>query len=638
MKLGDIKTNEWLGIDPAVQPEKQLTAGKWALVYTEGRLKNFSFNGQLLVTEIYFALRDNNWGTIPFRIDNFAANEAAGSFRLDFRAVHEQGGIAFEWEGSITGDANSVVSYSFKGKSKSSFLKNRIGMCVLLPSTISGMPCQVEHMDGSLKKGNLPATIEPHQPFLGIKKITVYPDAGTTASIEFEGDEFEMEDQRNWTDASFKIYCTPLSVPFPVAVKSGDTFSQSVSVRLASESEAADVEVREKLNVYALESGHPLCEPKLSLGSCITKALSERQLNLVKALGFTHLRFDYHFDKGDEQLTSILPQLHETGAKLFLAVFFTGNWQKELETIKKLLEKYKEEIDSLIIFQQGVKVITEETLRAIRSELQGMSVRLGSGTNGYFTQINRERLPAECLDFISYSNNPQVHAFDNESIMSTVEGQIANIETCRLLFKDLPIFISPVSMKIRWNPDATGETILRPSQCPLDIDARQVSLFAAAWFLKSIAACAQKDVSGISFFELVGKKGLMEDTKCDQDYYFPSAPDMIYPLYFAFWALRGWGEAKVTTLWRDDLTAITLRLDRSIRAVISNPLAQKNVISISGFDANSRYGLIDETNIALYAAGFTGTFDSGFWKSGLGDTITLAPYSLCVIETDLDAT
>ena len=29
------------------------------------------------------------------------------------------------------------------------------------------------------------------------------------------GDVFEMEDQRNWTDASFKTYCTPLRQPFP---------------------------------------------------------------------------------------------------------------------------------------------------------------------------------------------------------------------------------------------------------------------------------------------------------------------------------------------------------------------------------------------------------------------------------------
>ena len=33
------------------------------------------------------------------------------------------------------------------------------------------------------------------------------------------GDVFEIEDQRNWTDGSFKTYSTPLSLPFPVPVE-----------------------------------------------------------------------------------------------------------------------------------------------------------------------------------------------------------------------------------------------------------------------------------------------------------------------------------------------------------------------------------------------------------------------------------
>ena len=35
------------------------------------------------------------------------------------------------------------------------------------------------------------------------------------ANVAFDGDIFEMEDQRNWTDASYKIYSTPLRLPFP---------------------------------------------------------------------------------------------------------------------------------------------------------------------------------------------------------------------------------------------------------------------------------------------------------------------------------------------------------------------------------------------------------------------------------------
>ncbi|NLM73916.1 MAG: hypothetical protein GX184_07835, partial [Clostridiaceae bacterium] len=118
-----------------------------------------------------------------------------------------------------------------------------------------------------------------------------------------------------------------------------------------------------------------------------------------------------------------------------------------------------------------------------------IGVPVGSGTDAFFTQINRERLPKDIMDFVCYSNNPQVHAFDNDSIMSTVEGQVANLESCARLYPGLPVWVTPVTLKMRWNPDATGEVIIRRGQVPPDVDIRQMSLFTASWFLRSLAAC-----------------------------------------------------------------------------------------------------------------------------------------------------
>ena len=48
----------------------------------------------------------------------------------------------------------------------------------------------------------------------------------------FNGETFEMEDQRNWTDASFKTYCTPLSLPYPIKIIKGTTIKQSIKIFL----------------------------------------------------------------------------------------------------------------------------------------------------------------------------------------------------------------------------------------------------------------------------------------------------------------------------------------------------------------------------------------------------------------------
>jgi len=45
-----------------------------------------------------------------------------------------------------------------------------------------------------------------------------------------------MEDQRNWTDASFKTYSTPLRLPYPAPVAAGTVIEQTVRLNLSATS------------------------------------------------------------------------------------------------------------------------------------------------------------------------------------------------------------------------------------------------------------------------------------------------------------------------------------------------------------------------------------------------------------------
>ena len=42
-----------------------------------------------------------------------------------------------------------------------------------------------------------------------------------------------MEDQRNWTDASYKTYVRPLAKPWPYTLPKGESFTQSVTLTLS---------------------------------------------------------------------------------------------------------------------------------------------------------------------------------------------------------------------------------------------------------------------------------------------------------------------------------------------------------------------------------------------------------------------
>ena len=54
-----------------------------------------------------------------------------------------------------------------------------------------------------------------------------------SVSFAFEGDRFEMQDHRNWCDANWKTYGTPLEYGFPMDCVAGQRFEQQVTVTMA---------------------------------------------------------------------------------------------------------------------------------------------------------------------------------------------------------------------------------------------------------------------------------------------------------------------------------------------------------------------------------------------------------------------
>lgn len=631
MFIDKIRKNEWIGSVDKQEKPVCLRAGKLEMKFASGRILDISFNGQKLISEIYFALRDYNWGTIPYRIENLKVNENKDKFEISFTASHDSDGIQFKWDGRIVGSKNSDITYSFDGTALSDFMRNRIGFCVLHPASCAGLECEIIHSGGESEKGTFPVSISPHQPFFDIKSIAHYPKKGVKAEVKFEGDVFEMEDQRNWTDASYKTYCTPLSLPFPVQVKKGERFSQTVRVSLKTEPFVTDVSVNENKNTISLFNGQFKKNESFSLGSLITGPLSELQKQRIKAIRLSHLRYDYHFKNSPKHIKTILEQVRELGVKLLLTVFFTDNWEKELEALYELVNENKQDINGVIIHKEGAKVVSEEILAKSRRKLANIGVPVGSGTDAFFTQINRERLPKDIMDFVCYSNNPQVHAFDNDSIMSTVEGQVANLESCARLYTGLPVWVTPVTLKMRWNPDATGEVIIRRGQVPPDVDIRQMSLFTASWFLRSLAACIRGGASGVSFFELVGSKGIMEEEAPGRDYYFPAVPDMLYPVYFAFLALSDWDKFNVTAQITDDATVFVMQNSSETRIILANPKNVTVKLKLSDAPSSVRGILIDgNTAPKLARERLLLNFDDYLKTYNLNGEIQLEPYSIFI--------
>ena len=122
--------------------------------------------------------------------------------------------------------------------------------------------------------------------------------AESKCTLIFSGELFETEDQRNWTDASYKTYCTPQILPSPATIRKGDKIWQRIEFIVKSE-ERREVVKNEAINVTV----NPLISfdmPKTGIGrSGLTSPLSEDEIRILREVHFDHYRIDlYLFRNG----------------------------------------------------------------------------------------------------------------------------------------------------------------------------------------------------------------------------------------------------------------------------------------------------------------------------------------------------
>ena len=129
----------------------------------------------------------------------------------------------------IKGAADGTLRFEASARAVSDFVTNRTGFVVLHPlEGVAGQPVEVLHTDGRTERSTFPELVDPMCPFQDIRALTHEVLPGVRVTCTMQGDAFEMEDHRNWNDASYKTYIRPLAKPWPYTLKAGETTAQSV--------------------------------------------------------------------------------------------------------------------------------------------------------------------------------------------------------------------------------------------------------------------------------------------------------------------------------------------------------------------------------------------------------------------------
>jgi hypothetical protein len=477
-------------------------------------------------------VRDKDWATYDAAISGLVVEQQVSSFLARYRArcVDASTRQELEYKADISGSADGKLTFYVVAHPKTPFLTARCGFAVLHPlDGVAGRPARIEHVDGVIEHGVFPELIEPWQPFTEIRSITHEVAPGVVACCRIEGDIFEMEDQRNWSDASYKTYVRPITLPWPYAMEQGIPNRQAVELQIEDSNPGLPVLVTDnatRIEIGGEDGSFP------AIGVAVSPEQTAAILDHPELLESLRPQFLlFHFDpaaehglnelKGFAQIAQRFLSTSGIEFSLELALPCQGDFREEVRDIARQIVDSGLPLSSWMVCPSVDRQSTPpgsawppcpplaDVYRAAREALPDLT--LGGGMLSYFTELNRKRPPSELLDFVSHCTCPIIHAADDRSVMQTLETLPHIVRSTRAFIgEDKPYRIGPSTIGMRQNP--YGSCVMenpdhRRIVMTMD-DPRQTSLFAAAWMIGYAAGTAEGRLQALIVGSLTGPLGL----------------------------------------------------------------------------------------------------------------------------------
>jgi len=468
----------------------RVTHGGFTLDLARDAIRNITYDGAQIIDLLYTAIRPLDWSTLApdehSEDIQIIGNDCVISITDSFNGVMTS-------QTRVTLSAGNAFSVAYELHGLTDYSVNRWGICFCL-NTAEWMGSAV------LSSGNRYSLMEDIAPQRAIDGVVqglfppsselhfVAPDMRFIKALS-SGKVLEAEDQRNWTDNTFKIYSGSLSEPRPYKVTAGSHWKQSVEFEVGAPSQVTpDPEKILVREIEALPSiglqfnGEPLLAPD----------------DLEKAfilLGIDHLRVN------EESLT---PQKVATTASSGLvleAALLSSNGGEDLKAEVLKLSQRVPDGSRLLIHRDGREVVDANDL----PENKSLS-SLIPGSDAYLVDLHKTKY--HFTNSVSYSMAPSVHSTDKETIFKTLATQRESVEFAQ---KNLAaqVFISPITFSTRGNPESGHSRQERSNFANPDLALTIRSIEGAAWTLGSIFALASANAFSGTWHELFGEYGVI---------------------------------------------------------------------------------------------------------------------------------
>lgn len=476
--------------EPSLSPTSiPLRAGGLDLVLQEGRLVDIRHAGVEIWRTVMFLYRDPAWATPRHAVTTRSTEVREVGF-----ALRQAGSCpavpAIRWSTDLQGFPDGRIQFSVEVEIGSDLLTSRTGLCVLHPASAAGAALEVEHVDGRVSRSRFPERISPWQPFTQIRALRHRFAPGGWAVCQFEGDDYEMEDQRNFSDASFKTYSRSNFMPRPFRLDAGTVLRRSVTLRLDQRPRflrrpAAVAQMKVKVSTDSVGQ----------LPAMRLLASSEKQAAWTGAQAPSHLRVDLRrwSPATPETFLSFTNSFAHTGSPSRLDLLLADDAHATV-ACRKLAAACAEHhvtVSELAVFPTSPRAVN-----AARSCFP--DARIGGGTPYFFTHLNRMELPPR-LDFITYTTCPIIHVADDASVMQSLCTLTEHVATLRARGVGAPVHVGPIGIGMALDPfgvdvrQEPGHTVAMASD-----DPRDHLVFGQAWVLGYLCRMASAGVASVT--------------------------------------------------------------------------------------------------------------------------------------------
>ncbi len=513
------------GTDVPDGKKRTLTAGPISAVIDNGAVRYIRYQGVEVLRGIAYLVRDKNWGTTAAVIENLKVRQGKNSFKVSYAASCRDDMQGLRYEAEIEANAKGSLRFTAHATPLTDVLTNRTGFVVLHPLVgVMGEPVEIVHTDGKTEKTRFPKFISPGQPVFEIRSLkhTIMP--GVTATVLMEGNKFEMEDHRNWMDASYKTYVCSVLDPWPYTLKEGESFAQSITVTIEGKAKAKATKASSVITVSL--GGMKGRVPAIGIGVPMNQAAATLEaVDQVVTASPAHLvcQIDGRISGGDAAASAFRALQEKTGKPVTLEIVLPAQApaMEEVALIARDLKAGGLTPEAIVITQMhDLKSFQPtspkrsaptyvEMAMAVRQHFPG--VALGGGMLSFFTELNRKPVPKGLFDFITHSVCPIVHTADDVSVMETLESIPSIVASTRNMIGKTPYHLGPSSIACRYNPygAAVAKNPGNGRVCLSDYDPRQRGVFAAAWNLGLVAAAARGGIDVMSLGATTGDQGII---------------------------------------------------------------------------------------------------------------------------------